>query len=341
MSILSSYRHGVKEASRRPNLCLLIWLFNFIFASLAAVLFYGAFGGALGSSRTAADLSPGAALNAVVEFLATSQTAVRELTAAAAALIVLNAIASVFLNGGILNVLLRRRTGEGFAATFFSGAGRYFGRFLKLAVYSLVLYIPAGIIFSVLHGILRQVAREPVREQLGFVLFFVRIAVAMFLISCVRMVLDYARIAIVNQDSRGVFEELGGALRFVASRPVPSFGLYCLLAATGIGMFAVYLGVRTCFEEKSTALILAGFFWAQVFIVSRGWLRVAFQAGQADLFRSAEHPRRQHEQRLDEIENGVDREAEQSERQRQQPDERVEDKSEEGDRPTDHEKQQP
>ena len=243
------------------------------------------------------------------------------------------------MNGGILSVLLRQRTGEGFAATFYSGAGRYFGRFLKLAVYSLVLYIPAGVMFGVLHANLRQIGRDPVREKLELVLFFVRIVIAVLLVSCIRMVLDYARIAIVQRDSRGVFAELKGALRFVVSRPGRALGLYCLLGVTGIGLFALYLGVRMSFEETSTPLILAGFFWGQFFIVSRGWLRVAFQAGQADLFRSSQNPRRQQEQRLDELEHSVDRESEQPERQRQQPDERVEDQGEEGDRPTDHEKQ--
>jgi hypothetical protein len=287
MKILNCYAHGIGQATRHPKMTALVWLFNFVMALPILFLFRAAFGGAIGDSLAAADLLKKADMNVIFEFMTSSGIVLGELFTAALLLLVFHVCVSIFVFGGILNVLDPGQSGIRFSQSFFSGGGRFYGRFFRLTLYSLLLVIPAAIVFLIANSIISLATKNPSREQLAFGLNIFRILLALFLAYAVKMILDYARIRIAVEDTRKVLESLVQSIRFVFGRPLKTFGLYYLLGLTGWVILTAYLAIHSAYACQSTAMVIIGFLISQVFLASRAWLKIAYQAAQKNLLESA------------------------------------------------------
>lgn len=283
MTITSCYKKGVTEATARPNLMAVLWLFNVSFASILCVIFSRAFNASVGPSLVLKDLLKTGDMNIIFETLTQTAGPFASAFRAAPIVILLYFLANVFLQGGILNVLIAPRGRGKFAESFFGGGGRFYGRFLRLLVYSAVVWVPAIILFFAVNAAL-GVLSDPSREKQMVLFAILRIALGLFLLHLVKMVLDYARIMIAVPDSRTVFRALMDAVRFVVRRLGGTLGLYYLLGLTGLAISLAYLGVKSLIGTTTAAGILAVFLITQVYIAGRGWLRSAYQAGQLEIF---------------------------------------------------------
>jgi len=282
MTITSCYKKGVTEATARPKLMAVLWLFNILFASILYVIFFGAFDAAVGPSLVLKDLLKTGDMNIILEALTKPAGPFTAALRMAPYVILLYFLANVFLQGGVLNVLIAPRGRKKFAACFFGGGGRFYGRFLRLLIYSAVILVPAIILFVAVNAVLR-VLGDPSRERQMVLFVIIRVALGLFLLHLVKMVLDYARIMIATRDSRTVFRALMDAVRFVLRRLSGTLGLYYLLGLTGLAMALAYLGVKSIIGTTTAAGILAVFLITQVYIAGRGWLRAAYQAGQLEM----------------------------------------------------------
>jgi hypothetical protein len=361
MTVISHALHGLKAAVRRPKTTAAVWLVNLLCALPLYAMFTASFSAALGASGLARGLAAKTDMNVIVEVLTGSGAALRETLLMAAILIFVHGLAALFLAGGILETLRTGAEPRPFAAAFFSGGGRFYGRFFRLGVFSLLLWIPAGALFLVFDGLLSAVQSDPNRERLGFVLALARYAFALALFHLIRMISDYARIRIAVRDSRAAFAELGRAVLFVLGRFGRTVGLYGLLGLASLAVLAVFGIMDSALPKTTPAAILAGFVLTQIFIAARAGLKIAFLSAQRDFYLretktdesaasaaaspalagAAQNPRREVDKRPEELQAGIQRDADQAERQEKQPDERVQKKNEEGQGPADDKQNQP
>jgi len=284
MNIFKSYRKGIQEATLRPNMAVVLWMINFFFASVVYFLFSAMLSAAFGKSLLASDLLQKPNMDVLFEFLTSAGTSLGMLVTAGLVLVVLFFLASIFVNGGILQTLVHRRDQEGFAQVFFAGGGKFYGRFFRLSIFSLILWIPSIILYLLINGFLGIFTMNSLNEQGSFYAALLRIAIALFFVFLIKMIMDYARIRIVTQDSRAVLPSLLEAAGFVFRKLGKTLALYYLLGLTGVAAFLIYWGIRSTFSAGSSGTIWLGFFISQLFIASRGWLRIAFQAGQLRFF---------------------------------------------------------
>ena len=361
MNVLSHAFLGLKDAGRRPKTIAALWLVNLLCALPLYLLFTASFGAALGASGLARGLAAKSDMNAVVEVLTGSGAALRDTLLTAAILIAVHELAAIFLAGGVLHTLRTDVEPRPFAAAFFLGGGRFYGRFLRLGIFSLLLWLPAGVLFIIFDGILSAVQSDPNREQLGFILTLARYAFALALFQLIRMISDYARIRIAVRDSRDTLAELGRAILFVGGRFGRTLGLYVLLALAGLAVLVAFGILDSSLAKTNPAAIFAGFVLTQIFVAARGGLRIASLSAQRGFFLqearagegeaswpavpasagAAQHPRGEVDQRPEELHAGAERDADQAERQQEKPDERIQDQHEKGQGPADDEQNQP
>jgi hypothetical protein len=284
MNIFKSYRKGIQEATLRPNMAVVLWMVNFFFASVLYFLFSAMLSAAFGRSLLASDLLQKPNMDVLLEFLTSSGTSLGMLVTAGLVMVVLFFLAGIFVNGGILQSLVHQRDHERFAQVFFAGGGKFYGRFFRLSIYSLILWIPGAILYLIINGLLGIFTMNSLNEQGSFYIALLRIAIALFFVFLIKMIMDYARIRIVTQDSRSVLRSLLEAAGFVFRKLVKTLALYYLLGLTGVAAFLIYWGIRSTFSAGSSGTIWLAFFISQLYIASRSWLRIAFQAGQLRFF---------------------------------------------------------
>ncbi|MCX6565690.1 MAG: hypothetical protein NTW38_04590 [Candidatus Aminicenantes bacterium] len=286
MSILACYAKGIRTASARPKIILLLWAANVLFASIAYVLFASVFASALGPSGAAAGLMKKADMNVLLEAIVNSGRPMGVMQAALFAVILIYFLVSIFLQGGILRGLVESSPEARSGRVFFDGGARYYGRFFRLAFCSLLLWIAAAVVFIVLNIALRAVTKNSTNEQLTFTLSLFKIAFVLFLVFLIKMIMDYARIRMVTRDANKALPALLSSARYVFGHPGSTLVLYYLLGLTGLSILALWRLVISPIRMTTAAAVWAGFFLTQLFIASRGWLHLAYQAAQLVNFQS-------------------------------------------------------
>jgi hypothetical protein len=291
MKVLSSYANGIKRAFLEPKMVVVLWLVNVVSSSVIYFLFSGYLSDVIGKRLVAANFLKGFDYETFFELIIHEGEAWHWIFYVAFILAFLYYWVSLFLHGGILTVLKNRGiTGEmesrniKFAPAFFQGAGKYFGRFFRLTIYSLLVWLAFGVLYFVLCKILKPLEAGGTNEPAIFYLFWVRIAILLFLYFLIRMICDYARIRIVAEDSKAVFGSLFQAIRFVFRNFFKTLILYYLVLITGAAIFGIYWIIQKMVPTQTLLPILFAFLIGQIFILSRGWLKIALQAAQLHFY---------------------------------------------------------
>ncbi|MFP4081158.1 MAG: hypothetical protein ACLFVG_00215 [Candidatus Aminicenantes bacterium] len=291
MKVLASFGKGLKEAVLQPKMVGMLWFINFMFGSVIFYLFYKRLTDVVGDTLTADKLLKKFDYHFFFEFLVHSGQALSTILFVALVLMVIYFLVSVFLYGGILYSLVHTQKSasmeperKGFGSIFFQGCGKFLWRFFRLAVYSLLLWLIFVVFFSLMGQIVKAVTAKGTHEKLAFYLFLVEVALGLFLVFLIKMIMDYTRIRIVTEDTRFVFRSLLNTLKFVFKKFGKTLPLYYLLLLTGFVLFAIYWLLKAVIPYHSLLTILIIFVVYQLYMASREWLRIAFQAAQLDFF---------------------------------------------------------
>lgn len=287
MKVLKSYYKGIKGATFQPKMIFVLWLVNFLFGSVIFYLFFGAFSRVIGNSTVAEGLLKRFDFNFLVEFLSDHEESIAAIFSSIVVLTFLYLLVSTFLFGGILfSLTLGLKSGHSagdkrrFAQIFFQGAGKFFGRFFRLLIYSLLLWIASLILFVFANFFINSFAGLKAGERAFFHSLWLRLGIALFIFFAVRMILDYTRIKIAFEDSGKVFRSLIEMIKYVLKKFGKTLALYYLLLLTGVVFFAVFWILRSVIPQNSFITIVTAFLVGQVFIASQAWLRIAFQQAQ-------------------------------------------------------------
>ncbi|MFZ2054193.1 MAG: hypothetical protein WAU81_08340 [Candidatus Aminicenantales bacterium] len=290
MKVLQSYGSGIRQASSRGKMVLVLWAFNLLFAAVVYFVGRGYFVNALGQSALGETLKRFDA-RLFLEMLTHNAVPVGMMIKVIVLLAFLYYWVSVFLTGGILHVLVSagEPAEEGpqkrrLAPEFFQGVGRYLGRFFRLEVYSLLLWLGFLIFQWVLWLVAGPLTADGSNEKMIYYVFWAWVGLSLALIFFIHMILDYSRIIIVRADTGRVWRSLWGAAGFVFKRLFGTLALYYILLITGVVIFLVYWGIHSRISTGSPATIWLAFLIGQVFIISRGWLKIAFQAAQLTFY---------------------------------------------------------
>jgi hypothetical protein len=281
--VLENYVNGVREAISRYKMVLLLWFFNFLFGFFFFYLLYNRLSEALSQSTISEGMLSKVNYHFVFEFLTYHGQALDTIRNAALVLIGVYLLVSIFLFGGILHSLVETQK-TSFLQRFFQGCGKFFGRFLRLFIYSLILWFAFAVFMFILIQVVGAITGKGLNERLMFYLLWIEVAIALFSIFFINMIQDYARIRIVTEDSRYVFRSLFQSIGFVFKRLGETLGLYYLFVLTGLALIGVYWLLKSVLPFSSAVAILIMFLVYQIFIISHGWVKIAFQAGQLSYY---------------------------------------------------------
>jgi len=292
VKVLRSYGGGIKEATLQPKMLFVLWLRNFIFGLVIFYLFFWVLTRTIGKSVLADSLLERFDFNAFFELLVHHGASINMILTVSLVLILLYFLVSIFFYGGILSILTlppEAKEVKGlFAQTFFQGAGKFFGRFFRLSIYSLILWAVFILINLLLKPVGKFLTGNGTNEWMAFYFFWIRVAIGLFLVFLIRMILDYARIGIVILDSRAVFLSFFKTIKFVFQKFGRTLALYYLLVLTGIAIIIIFWLVKSYLPSFSSLWLttLVPFVVAQLFIALQGWLKIAFQSAQMEFYLS-------------------------------------------------------
>lgn len=287
MGVFKSLCAGAGTVLRKPRVPLVLYVVNVLFAGAVAVPFLAIVQADLGRSFLGSNVRPADLVwlgEAVLKYGASLPALLAGLLVSAFLYLALQ----IFLNGGVVGRLLDSE-GRTRLAEFFADCGRYFWRYVRLFLVSLVfLALTLGLIMRLVSALIRPLTEGAVTEWVPLILSNLHLILALLLLSVVRMVVDYSRIAVVADAERKVLKALRHALIFLKKRFFRAWAIYLLLAAATVSGAVVFHAVLGLLGAPATLQVVAAFVWMQLYVFFRMGMRALFVAAQAEFYRS--HP---------------------------------------------------
>lgn len=274
MSIFQALRGAAGRVSLRKRMMVLYWFFHTLMAAFVALPLMGVAAGSLGASRYGAELLRGFDVSWLMEtFFYTQGSFMRPLVPTILLAVFLLMTGSIFLAGGAVKLLVY--DGPDYSPrTFYEGCGRYFWRFLRLALYSLFFY---GIAITLRRALLKLVDKawgdgmeyhQSIQAGWAISVFF------FVLLGLIGTAMDYAKVRLVVDDSRKSLRACFGSMRLVLAHLGRTMGVWLALMVVYAIVLAIYLPLSTTLQNAGLKAVLPLILLQQLYVFTRVGLRM-------------------------------------------------------------------
>jgi len=183
----------------------------------------------------------------------------------------------VFLNGGIIGRIAASEEKVTFR-DFFGDCGRYFGRFFRVFLISLIGYfLVLGIVGRFVSIPFRLWSKGASTQWTTLISSSLRLVVLLLLFSIVKMFFDYVKVALVAADSRKVVRATLQNFRFLSRHFFRAWALFLIVGLIFVLSTWVYLVVAKALPKAGLGPVLL-FVWQQAYFLVRLWTGVLFFA---------------------------------------------------------------
>lgn len=283
MKILKSYTAGFSRAIDSKKIVSIIYGITILFASIIAITLYSAVISKVGSRLELYKLLPDFNYTIYTDFMNNYGELIRPLAQMALWFGVLYFFFTVFFAGGILKTfevsLVKSK-----AQTFFAGCAKYFFRFLRLGIYTLLIqlffFITIAAVFSFVLGNASEASTEP---QL-FVIIVGWILIHLLFFILISLVSDYAKIILVKEDSKKVWSALYNGFIFAFRRIYLTLPLYILLIIIPLVLIVIYLLLDNIISTQNMLTVTIVFLMQQIFIWLRLLIKIWILGSELELF---------------------------------------------------------
>lgn len=190
---------------------------------------------------------------------------------------------SLFLSGGAFAVFA---SGETFSRdVFWSGAARYFGRFFRLAIWSLPVF---GILFCLQFietGFERLIFGSDPYQNIIFWGAWIKFGLRTISILLIGLVLDYGRIHAVLNDEQRMRISLWHGIKFAFGNLPQTFGLTFALFLMGAVVLVIYNPIADRLSAPNAFVIAILFLLQQAYMFFRMMLRLTLFSSQMHLYK--------------------------------------------------------
>jgi hypothetical protein len=168
---------------------------------------------------------------------------------------------------------------------FFYGGVKYFFRFVKITLVSLLIYIAAFLINDYMGELIHFLFKDSENVRLEFVLFGLRYVLLIFFIGVVSIISDYSKVALAVNDRTKIFKEMYTAVLFIKNNFSRVFITFLIVATIGALGAAFYNIIGKAIPRTPYYLLLISFILQQMLIIFRLLVRMLFCVTEVSLFK--------------------------------------------------------
>ncbi len=272
MKILSSYFNGFVSAYKVKKLVTTIFLITLFLALILAIPFGNTIKNKAGNSMAFISLIKDFNYPVYKDFMNQYADAIYPFISVAIWTGIFYLLFTIFFEGGILDILIRNE--RKYSLTTFWGANaRYFSRFLRHAIYSIIIQVVIALaVYIPVVNILDSVSATVESEKTLFYIFLTGVIIHLIFFIFILTVTDYAKIMMVENKKYKPFKTLFKSFKFVLKHFLSTYILYLSLLIVPVVLLIVYfgleaqIGMSTGIQILIILIIQQLFIWCRVFI---------------------------------------------------------------------------
>lgn len=262
---------------------LIYYFVNLSFGLILMLPFRFVLGSFIGSSLMGERLAGKLDMDFLFEFLQNNVAGLASIKALILTIPVLYWLFSLFLSGGVLSVFA---SGEKYnAQLFWSGAAKYFGRFLRLCLWCIPVVALLFCLPFIWNGIQRLIFGKDPFEYVKYYGAWIKVGLRCLSILLIYLAFDYSCIHVVLSDERKMRKSLLTGIKFSFSKFLNTFGLSLLLFIGGAVALVIYNPLTDLLHAPLTVIILLLFLLQQFYMLFRMMLKLMKFSSQLELYR--------------------------------------------------------
>ncbi len=283
MRILKTFEQGFQTTNKRVRMVVYLWLINFVFSLLIVTPVYFLINKDISRSLMADQIAKGIDFLWLGDIIYKYQDFFPALVGWFLIPGIFFLLLYVFLNGGIIGGIAAQDEKINMTS-FFSDCGKYFLRFLRVFLISLVVYfVVFGGIFRGISALFKLWTKNASTEWPLILSSILTFLIQVLLFSIVRMFFDYVRVRLVVEDSKKTIRATLLNLAFIGKRFFRAWSLYLLVGLIVVIFGVVYLAVYQPLPKIGLLVILA-FIWQQAYILTKMWTKILFYSTEYHFF---------------------------------------------------------
>ncbi len=281
--ILNSLKSGFNQVRANKRLVAVFYLANLFFGLLLMLPLRAMLSDFIGNSQMGEKLGGPLDMDFLFEFFQHSGEVIPAFMGLILIVPAANWLFTLFLSGGAFATFAG---GEKYNAAFFWGsAAKYFGRFIRLTLWSLPVFAVLFCLQFLETGVQRLIFGSDPHQNITYWGGWIKVGLRQLGFLLFAMVLDYARIHAVLNDERRMRTSLLQGLKFVFGNFLYTFGLALLLLLVGAAALVIYNPVANSLAAPNALIVIMLFAWQQVYMVFRTMLRLTTYASELHLYR--------------------------------------------------------
>jgi hypothetical protein len=290
MGIFKVFGKGFRISAGKGKVLVYLWLINILFSLILVAPFYFLLNKDFSHSLAGEDLIHGLGFlslgDIIFKYQDVSSLFLGWMLVPAGLFLLLQ----VFLNGGIIGRIAAAEEKVNIC-NFFGDCGKYFWRFLRVFLISIIGY---ALVFGTLGRILSVLYKAWIKnastEWTVLVASVTRLLVLLLLFSVTKMFFDYIKIRLVAEASKKAVRATLLNFSFLRGRFLKAWGLFLLVGLVFIAVSTVYLAVARILPLENSIPTVILFLWQQAYIFGRVWTSVLFFSTEYTFFKSQMAP---------------------------------------------------
>jgi len=274
---------GMRTVFHNSRLVFLIWFFNALSALVLTVPILNILMDNLGRSLLSDTLALHFDYMWFVQFQNLYKVNFDQLPLSIYTVVGIYTLLQTFFLGGLISVF--HIPEKNHIVDFFYGGVKYFFRFVKITLISILLYIAAFIIIDYMGQLIHLIFRNSESIRIEFVFFALRYVLLIFFIGIVSIISDYAKVALAVNDRTKVFKEVYSSILFIKNNFSIVFVTFLIVAIIGGIGAIVYNVIGMAIPRTPYYMLLISFLLQQMLIIFRLLVRMLFCATEVNLYK--------------------------------------------------------
>ena len=273
MGIVKIFSQGLASTARKGKLIAFLWLVYFAFALFVVAPFHSLLQSHFSRSLLGEKLFGGVDMLWIGDLVYKYQELPPLIIGWLLGTSLLFLVLLAFLNGGVIGRIAAGEEKLTFRG-FFGDCGRYFGRFFRVFLISLIGYVLVlGVLGRFVSIPFRVWSKGASTQWTTLISSSLHVVVLLLLFSIVRMFFDYVKVSLVTDDSRKAVRGTLRNFRFLGKRFFRAWALFIFVGLISVLSTGVYLVVAKALPKSGLGPLLL-FVWQQAYFLVSLWTGV-------------------------------------------------------------------
>jgi len=274
---------SIRSVFHNAHFVLLMWAVNVASALVLTVPIINLLMGDLGRSMISDRLTLGFDYIWYLQFRNIYSTQLDQLPLSIYFVVGMYALIQTFFLGGLIAIF--HTPDKNHTVDFFYGGVKYFFRFLKVLLVSLLFFAAAFKINDYSGNFITWLFKNSENVTADFILKSFRYLLLVFFIGIATMISDYTKVSLAVRDKTRTLSEFYNAILFIKNNFNIVFVLFLIVAIIGAVGVVIYNIIGWFIPRTPFYFLILSFILQQLLIIFRLLVRMLFYSTQVSLFK--------------------------------------------------------